>query len=282
MFKQAKGLMVALLVLCLAGCGSVQPAPTVSPYPSNIQEVCEQVVLGFTEGEPVEFVEKVDETNGELGDQHFGFYVFEDKTYQYIVDPNEIYICRIHLIDDSVWRDIGESEDVTCLKTDARDLAVGVFNKVMSKYMMEGSRVEADCPDSSSYTFTVNEMLNGIPTGNSAGISISKNGILEGGVFQLGDPENIDKLINEQNKMISVETAQQIALEEVKAKLGLDAENIQFDDSEPCEMMTLGDATVWAVRFTYTSKTQPNSPIAYGALVMVEVFSGEVLRFYLS
>ena len=73
MFKRATGLMIAILVLCLAGCGSAQSA-------------CMQFVSDFTDSESVKFVETIDQTNQDLKDQYLGDYVFEDDTFQYIVD----------------------------------------------------------------------------------------------------------------------------------------------------------------------------------------------------
>lgn len=46
-------------------------------------------------------------------------------------------------------------------------------------------------------------------------------------------------------------------------------------------MMTFGDTTVWAVRFSYINKDKPDSGISYGGIVMVNAFSGEIFRFYL-
>ncbi len=58
----------------------------------------------------------------------------------------------------------------------------------------------------------------------------------------------------------------------------LQAENIQINRSEPGGLMTLGDTTVWAVKYSYT--TQGNSEDQYCILVMVDVFSGEIFRVY--
>lgn len=82
-----------------------------------------------------------------------------------------------------------------------------------------------------------------------------------------------------QDGMISIEEAQETALEKAFSMASeLNAENIRLDESEPCELMTLGDTTVWAVRFTYTIKDQPDSPAFYGGIVMVNAYSGEVFR----
>ncbi len=82
---------------------------------------------------------------------------------------------------------------------------------------------------------------------------------------------------------ISTESAEAIALEKAKSMAAeLAAENIQLDKNKPCELMTLKDTIVWAVRFTYTVQNQPDQPGVYGILVMVDAYSGEIFRVYLS
>ena len=82
---------------------------------------------------------------------------------------------------------------------------------------------------------------------------------------------------------ISIESAEAIALEKANSMAAeLSAENIQLDENEPCELMTLKDTTVWAVKFTYTIQGQTDSPVVYGMLVMVDVYSGEIFRVYFS
>jgi len=82
---------------------------------------------------------------------------------------------------------------------------------------------------------------------------------------------------------ISTESAEAVALEKANSMAAeLSAENIQLDENELCELMTLKDTTVWAVRFTYTIQGQADSSGVYGILVMVDAYSGEIFRVYLS
>lgn len=274
MKKRAMALMAVILMLCLAGCGNPPEEP---PHPSDLQAACEQAVLNFTDGEPVEFARKVDSSDQKWPEEVWGFYLFEDDAYQYIVDPDELYIRWI-----TKKTGVKEADGPQCTKENAESMALDLFNKVMSKFLIQGGKVTAECtsPEDSegSYVITVQESLNGIPTGNSAGILITKKGALSNGVFQKGDAENIKKITNGKDEMISVETAEQTALEEANSMAAeLEAENIRIDDSKPCEMMTLGDTTVWAVQFKYSKRGDDS----YVGVVMVDAFSGEVFKVYL-
>ena len=286
MIKQTIVWIAVALAFVLAGCGSVQPSTTATPRPSDIKAACEQVVLKFTDGKPVEFVEKIDENSDRWPEGLLGYYVFEDDIRQYVVDPDALWIRRMRKKPGSAWDEL-EASRQPCTREEAESGALEAFKKVMLDFLVEGGEVTAECTSPAesegSYIIEVQERFNGIPTGNSAGIFVSKTGIFESGVFSKGDAEHIDKLINGKVEMISAETAQQIALESIKARPDMEAaENIQIDDNEPCELMPLEGTAVWAVRFTYTVIEQPDSPAAYGILVMVDAFSGEVVRFYFS
>lgn len=280
-----KKVLVLTLVLTIAIIGvSIFMLVTVSAE-ATIQSKCEQVVLDFTKGEPVEFVKKIGTGEKSLAweDLYPGFYDYKDDIYHYIVDPNNLYLYGIYKIPGAAWDRANESKGRIIIKEEAINIAVEMSKKVMAKFLIQKGNLEAHCTspeETGYYNVDIVETFNNIPTGNQTSIAISSSGTIGFAFFHKGDDENIEKLINEQNKMISEETAQQIALEKVKSMATeLEAENIQIDDSEPCEMMTLEDTTVWAVPFTYTKQ---GVDYACGGIVNVEVFSGEVydVRMY--
>ncbi len=287
MKKSAMALMAVFLTLCLAGCGNPPEEPP-TPRPSDLQEACEQVVSDFTDGEPIEFdriIASDEEDNAWRQAYYSGNYVFTDDRYEYTVDPERLYIKRISTVSNEVRSELHTGDTQAGTEEDAETLAVEIYRKALSEFLLEDGGTEIKClhPGEGIYFVEINETINGIQTGTFAGIDLSTSGNILGASFILGDPGNIDRLINEQNKMISEENAKQIALEEVNRRAEkLEAESIQIDDSKPCEIITLGDTTVWVVPFTYIRKGQPaNQPFDYGGQVMVEVFSGEVFNFSL-
>lgn len=266
MFKRAAGFATIVLVLCFAACSGTQPLSTATPRPSDIEAACEQVVLNFTDGEPVEFA-------------HVSFedYVYQDDRYEYVVDSQYLYIKKISTISYEEHKALHTEGTKAGTKEAAENLGVEIYKKVMSGLLLDEGGIKIKClsPEETLFFVEINETINGIPTGTFASIDMSASGNILNAIFVLGDAENTDRLINEQDKMISVEDAKKIALEKIDSMAAeLEAENIQIDESEPCEIVTLGDTTVWAVPFTYTKQG-----VSYicGGIVNVEVFSGEVI-----
>ena len=251
------------------------PSATAAPRPSDIKAVCEQVVLEFTEGNPVSLVGLINETNEDLKDQYLGDYVFKDDTYQYIVDADELYIRCIDMKPELLEGELLKPETVS--GDSGENLALEIFNKVLSDFFVEDGEVTALYTSPPRYdgceAIDVQERINCVPTGNRARICISQSNVFLGGIFYKGSREQAENA-----QMISAESAEQTALEEVNSMVAeLNVENIRIDDSEPCKIMTLGDMTVWAVQFRY-SKWNDDS---YGGIVMIDAFSGEVFRVYL-
>ena len=270
MFKWAAGFTAIILVLCIAGCSGGQPFSTATPRPSDIQAACEQVVLDYTDGESVEFA-----------NVSFEDYVYQDDRYEYVVDSEYLYIKKISTVSYEVHKELSIVGTEAGTKEAAENMGVEIYQKVMSGLLLDGGDMKIKClsPEETLFFVEINETIDGIPTGTFASVDVSASGSILSAIFTLGDAENIDRLINERDKMISVEDAKRIALEKVNSMAAkLKAENIQIDDSVPCEIVTLGDTTVWAVPFRY-SKYGDDS---YGGIVNVEVFSGEVfdVRMY--
>lgn len=244
-----------------------------------VQSNCEQVVKDFTDGKPINFIEKVGENNKKLRDLYSGKYLFEDELYEYIVEPDNLYICRLDGKPGAAWNELIAGQ--TCTKEDAESIALEVFNKIMLKFFVQGGEITVICKsipeEAGNFSIDVEEKLNGIPTGNNADIFVSKSGNLLGGVFLKGDPQNINRLINEKDKMISLEAAEEAALKAIKTDPELAAEDIEISDSEPAEYMTIENQTSWKVNITFME----NNLKRY-ASVMVDVFSGEVVKVYLS
>lgn len=256
MCKRVAMFAMAILVLILPGCG-------------NTQAVCKQLVLDFTESESVRFVETIGQANEELA----GDCVFEDELFQYTVDPAGLYICRIDMKPEPLAEELAKPEKVS--DDSAERIALDIFNKVLSEFLVEDGEVTALYASPAKYeggdTMDVQERIDGVPTGNRARIHLSKSRVFLDGVFHTGSFEQAKSA-----QMISVETAEQIALEQARGMKEINAENMKIDESEPSELMGLKDMAVWAVRIAWSD----SDGFAYGSLVMVDAYSGEVFRVY--
>ncbi len=290
--KKLFTLLIILLVVMFASCAAEQTYiddealnksfATASPRSdAETQMDCQSVVEGFT-GKPVEFVKKIgsDEKNEHQRQNYLGYYVFEDDLYTYIVDPDYLYIRRI-MVADKAWDKLRNSSQQKISAEEAGKNAKEIFNKVLSKFFLQGSgaRVtygESRADDTVNYSFIILEEINGLPTGNGAGFTISDNGAFFGGSFDIGDPDHIKKLLKNKDKMISKEKAAQIAVEKIKAMPELDAENILLDETETIDLITGKDMTVWRVYITYDKRGE-STMVCRGAMVPVDVFSGEVV-----
>lgn len=253
---------------------------------AEAQADCQSVVEGFT-GKPVDFVKKIDtdEKDGYLKKNYPGYYVFKDELYEYLVDPDYLYIRRIMVATTEAWDKLRNSPQLKISGEEAKEKATDIFKKILSKFFIQGSEASATYsanhndglrPDAVNYTVTILEEINGLPTGNGAGLTITDDGALQGGTFEIGDPEHINKLLRDKDKMISSEKAAQIAIDKIKAMPELDAENILLDDTETIELITYKDMTVWRVHITYDKRGE-STMVCRGAVVPVDVFSGEVV-----
>jgi hypothetical protein len=293
--KKLFTILIILSVVMFASCAAQQTYTdeainkafaTASPRSdAETQAECQTVVEGFTD-KPVEFVKKIgsDEKNEHQRQNYLGYYVFEDDLYTYIVDPDYLYIRRI-MVADKAWDKLSNSPQLKISGEEAKEKATDIFKKILSQFFIQGSEASATYsanhndglrPDAVNYTVTILEEINGIPTGNGAGLTITDDGALQGGNFEIGDPDHIKKLLKDKDKMISSDAAAQIAVDKIKAMKELDAENILIDDTKTIELITWKDMTVWRVYITYDKRGE-STMVCRGAIVPVDVFSGEVV-----
>lgn len=238
------------------------------------QSDCESVVKDFTGGKSVEFVSKIgsDEKN-EFRKQHYlGYYVFKDDLYTYIVDPNNLYICRIIVESIEVWTSLNVNGEKAGTEEAASQIAIDIFKKIESKFLVEGGTIttKITTPEETMYGVEIQETKDGIPTGNCASMSLSKAGNFMGGLFLIGNSQHIEKLTNE---IISFEDAAQIAVDEIKSDPKLAAENIVVDETRKDEMSTRDNITVRIIYLSYDK-----DGIQQRAMVLVDAFSGEVIE----
>lgn len=241
-----------------------------------IQSDCERVVRDFTKGKPVEFMKKIasDEKDEHQRQNYLGYYVFEDDLYTYIVDPDNLYICRIVGVSNEARALLNVNGEKEGTEEAAAKIAIDIFKNIESKFLVEGGEIttKVTSPGDTMYGIDIDEIKDGIPTGNCARMGISKAGYFLSGVFLLGDSEHIEKLTNEKDKMISFEDAAQIAVDEIKARPDLAAENIQIDDTAKDEMSTRDNVTVRFINLTYYQNGEQRH-----AKVLIDVFSGKVI-----
>lgn len=289
--KKLLSILMILPALIFASCAAQQTyideafATAVPRSEAEAQMDCRKVVEDFT-GTPVDFVKRIDsdEKDDYLKKNYFGYYVFKGELYEYLVDPDHLYIRRI-MIADKAWDKLRNSPQLKISGEEAKEKATDIFKKILFKFFIQGSEASATYsanhndglrPDAVNYTFTILEEINGIPTGNGAGLTITDDGALQGGNFDIGDPDHIKKLLKDKDKMISSDAAAQIAVEKIKAMPQLDAENILLDDTEAIDLITWKDMTVWRVHITYDKRGE-SLLVCRGATVPVDAFSGEVV-----
>lgn len=241
-----------------------------------IQSDCERAVKDFTGGKPVEFVRKIgSDEKDEFKKQHYlGYNVFEDDLYTYIVDPDNLYICRILVVSNEARALLDVNGEKAGTEEAAAQIAIDIFKNIESKFLVEGGEITTNVttPTDTMYGIDIDEIKGGIPTGNCASMGISKAGYFLGGVFLIGDPQHIERLKKEKDKMISFEAAAQTAVDEIKSRPELAAENVKVDNTITDKMATRDNITVRFINLTFNQNSKERR-----VTVLVDVFSGTVV-----
>lgn len=276
MTKRYLLLTVALiLIFCLTACrkGTYTQLTFSSADSEAVQAACEKTAEDFTGNKDIKFVKVISEDETDITLKNYiGDHVLKDDTYIYIVDPIYMYVCRIYPESSDAFDKLENSTHGKCTGEDAESQAKDIFNKALGKFFVSGSEISATYPEGTdNYTFTVDEKLGGIPTGNNAGILITETGIFWGGVFLKGDPGQINRIIEDKDKVLSFEAAENIALAKVKTDADLKAEDISIDETRLNEKGTYRGIPTWNVYIKFN-----NSQGNFIARVLVNIFSGDV------
>lgn len=277
MKKTCVAIIIYIWLCCFCGCSSAAQAYTQQTFsaedPAAVQAACERVVKDFAENKTIEYVKVIAENEQDSALKNYsGDYVYEDDTYTFIVDPLYLYICRINPVSSDAFDklEIGNQKQYT--GEEAEKTAKDIFAKILGKFFVNRSEIDATYPKGGDdYTFTVGEKLDGIPTGNDAGIIITKTGELLSAVFEKGDTEQINRIIKDKDKIIGFESAENIAVNKVQTDPDLKAENISIDETRQNEKGIYKGIPTWDVYIKFS-----NEHGKFIAEVQVNIFSGSV------
>lgn len=210
-------------------------------YESTLIKKYEGAVARLTLSEDINYGEVVNRNNIAYGENYSGDYLYEDGTYEYLVEPNGKYVEAIfpqtemsNTILDSI------NEKVVSSSVDAENYFRQNFGSIIHGDIHVNTYLRQD----GSKTYEVIEKIGNLESGTKASISVDQNNILISAAFIEGDFEMISNI--DEEELITPDEAYDNALIQIK-----NIYNIYFEDGVyESRLKTFRGNVYWELQFT--------------------------------